>query len=838
MHSLDLISNLINRINRAANANLTWDGVSNGTPSEAFFAQCKPWAERLTQQRHPELMPILAALNELANTLPAKDDITKQACIALNHWIQGNCHMQLGAPAKALQHFEAADAIYRQQQRWRELAHLQVGRIGALNDAAHYEDALAIGQAAVTQLKVFDDIDSQKRLAGVYNSLGITCEHLGRYMDAIAYYQQRLQWWQTQTITSNAYASDAKIQCSRSNINIGVAMTLLGQYADAHALFELARDQLLQQAQQAYVLADIARADMNLAWLETLRQQRAGGHEAERVVSQAFARAKHSRDQLDPEIALNDLAFLDLDEINWQLHRKQAQMVDLPRLRQLRQRYADAELRSETWYADLLIGQTLLAYGQITQAYALFGHVAAAAQQTAHVATAYLAGVWQARAQQQMGQYAAACAGLINSLQQMENVRQRLNNDELRAGYLEDKLAAYQDLAQWQLQQGQIAESLASIERAKGRTLAEMLGTKTPSSPFSIEAVSQHLSVNDIVIAYAIIHGTVLAYLITADGLLGIPIHLGLYPTANPIRDQLKRITHIAGLPLSLIERALPAHLRTAQHTLAQWHCQFIQPILAHLAQTQPTRSYKRWLIVPDGGLHLPFAAFYNAQTQRYLIEDVEVLVSPSLNTWLLLKQSAVAPLNQPASLLIGDSWGGKLPNALAEVNDVAKQLTQNGQAPTIIIEQTASTTKILAAMPEASLLFISAHGVYREDAPALSYFLAGDKIYAKDILALRLKASLVILSACETAKGELRGNEQMGLVRAFLYAGAHTVLATHWQTDAAAARVLMRVFIRAICAGASADEALRQAQLACLHSEQRAWAHPFYWGCFGVLGA
>jgi tetratricopeptide (TPR) repeat protein/CHAT domain-containing protein len=112
----------------------------------------------------------------------------------------------------------------------------------------------------------------------------------------------------------------------------------------------------------------------------------------------------------------------------------------------------------------------------------------------------------------------------------------------------------------------------------------------------------------------------------------------------------------------------------------------------------------------------------------------------------------------------------------------------------------------------------------------------------------------LVTLSACETAKGKtLSGEGVVGLTRAFLYAGAASVLCTQWKVADDSTAALMYCFYRHYRAGASKDVALQQAMRelrtgrsaqgsplklpAALGRWQPAWSHPYYWAAFIVMG-
>jgi CHAT domain-containing protein len=109
----------------------------------------------------------------------------------------------------------------------------------------------------------------------------------------------------------------------------------------------------------------------------------------------------------------------------------------------------------------------------------------------------------------------------------------------------------------------------------------------------------------------------------------------------------------------------------------------------------------------------------------------------------------------------------------------------------------------------------------------------------ASEVARLRLDADWVVLSACNTAGpgGELGGESLSGLARAFFYAGARAVLASHWAVASEPTVRLTTGMFEAWGASRSLGraEALRRAQLALL--AQRATAHPSLWAPFVLIG-
>jgi CHAT domain-containing protein len=98
----------------------------------------------------------------------------------------------------------------------------------------------------------------------------------------------------------------------------------------------------------------------------------------------------------------------------------------------------------------------------------------------------------------------------------------------------------------------------------------------------------------------------------------------------------------------------------------------------------------------------------------------------------------------------------------------------------------------------------------------------------------------LVVLSACETGLGEVRNGEGVfGLRRAFVVAGAETLVMSLWQVADDATKDLMGAYYARLARGEPRAAALREAQLGLLKDPKS--AHPFFWAAFissGETGA
>jgi CHAT domain-containing protein len=160
------------------------------------------------------------------------------------------------------------------------------------------------------------------------------------------------------------------------------------------------------------------------------------------------------------------------------------------------------------------------------------------------------------------------------------------------------------------------------------------------------------------------------------------------------------------------------------------------------------------------------------------------------------------------------------LPSAADEARAVAAAFAGK---PSIVLVGEAATEQAVKAQALASfrMLHFAAHGIVSTKSPARSAIVlrpaAGEDglFQAREILAVRLNADLVTLSACDTGTGTVHGQEGVAsLVRPFLAAGARTVVANLWDADDAFSLSLMREFYRQLAMGADVGESLRRAKL------------------------
>jgi CHAT domain-containing protein len=284
-----------------------------------------------------------------------------------------------------------------------------------------------------------------------------------------------------------------------------------------------------------------------------------------------------------------------------------------------------------------------------------------------------------------------------------------------------------------------------------------------------------------------------------------------------------------------------PGGRNAADPVLRSLHAILIQP----LEDAGTLDGVSRLILVPHGPLaYLPFAALLD-QRQAPLVSRYATLVLPSASTFAALRLRPDASGPRTGSVTLAP-LPRDLPGSRVELDDVSRVL--GGR---VLLGDEATEVAFRSALASASVVHIATHGIMNainpmfsrlELAPGHSGTPEDDgRLEIHEVLGLSIGAELVYLSGCETGKGPAwrtgfeRGEDFVTLSQAFLYAGAHNVVATLWRVDDAGAAAFAREFYRA-WRGGDPVEALATAQRAMLR--QPAYRDPYYWAAYQVSGA
>ena len=248
-------------------------------------------------------------------------------------------------------------------------------------------------------------------------------------------------------------------------------------------------------------------------------------------------------------------------------------------------------------------------------------------------------------------------------------------------------------------------------------------------------------------------------------------------------------------------------------------------------------------IVVPDGALSkTPWAA---------LSETLRIRTVPSLTSLKVITDSPSEYHSKSGSLLVGDpclkkitdKWGNpiyeQLKYAKMEVEMIGKILKSQP-----LTGEDATKEAVLQRIKSVSLVHIAAHGKSETG----EIFLAPDPRWKSDkpkeedcimkmsdIQAVKLRARLVVLSCCHSGQGEVSSEGVVGMARAFLFAGARSVLSTLWAIDDEATMIFMESFYQQLKSGERASVALQRA-MKCLRDHQD-YSAPKYWAPFVLMG-
>jgi CHAT domain-containing protein/Tfp pilus assembly protein PilF len=397
------------------------------------------------------------------------------------------------------------------------------------------------------------------------------------------------------------------------------------------------------------------------------------------------------------------------------------------------------------------------------------------------------------------------------------------------------------------------AEAFHWSERARARAFLDLVaasgGSAQRGKPLALpEAQALLHSDKEALLAYSVGDSSTSLWVLTRRAWK----HLAL-PPRRALRARIEILRRGLADPATAEAKATHGAARALYRAL-------IEPALPML------KGVEHLIVAPDGALALvPFEALLAADAEAdgpaprgaYLVERYAVSYTPSASALatrggtgggtgiVALGDPAFAPDSSRAAAGAAPTLP-RLPNTAAEIT--ALQALAGGRPIEVLTGRDATRERLLAlaGLPRASLIHIATHGVANEVEPERSgLWLAAAPgadgpgfVSLSDILALKLAAGLVTLSACETGLGRLeRGEGVVGLTRAFLAAGAQSVMVSLWKVNDRSTALLMESFYRGLLKdGAPGAAALAQAKRTLLRSAET--RSPFYWAPFVLVGS
>ena len=352
------------------------------------------------------------------------------------------------------------------------------------------------------------------------------------------------------------------------------------------------------------------------------------------------------------------------------------------------------------------------------------------------------------------------------------------------------------------------------------------------------------------------------------DGILGegtLPLTAAVYRAREALDVPGRGAT-----PAAAVAKGRPISPRAAA-ALRQFHRLLIEPVEDAL----PAQEGARVLIVPQGALFVvPFPALED-RTGRPLVARYSVSVTPSVQTLALTSLRRQAVREPGAAVIVGNPVMptyipapgrppldiGPLPGAEAEAKAIAALLNVSP-----LTGAAATKSAVMAQAQAARYVHLATHGILddvtgegqRSVNPHLREMTAsqmaeregggqktpgmlalapagGDNgmLAADEIAQASIRAELVVMSACDSGRGAINDDGVIGLSRAWMAAGAPSVVVSLWAIPDEPTRDLMVEFYRRLAGGSGKAEALRGAMLAT----RAQYPSPVNWAAFVLLG-
>jgi CHAT domain-containing protein len=425
----------------------------------------------------------------------------------------------------------------------------------------------------------------------------------------------------------------------------------------------------------------------------------------------------------------------------------------------------------------------------------------------------------------------------------------------------------------------ELQKALANLRIEEGKHNRGYAAMLSPA-PVSLKRIQQSLSSDTAILEYTISDQHIVIWAITRDAVN----YASIRKTEKPIlRDFLKTLREpLIGSTEARNHIALGEELYKT----------FVGPVEEYL------RNVKHLIIVPDGELnYLPFETLIQrgsglqSKLNRtlaevpYLIKRFEISYFSSAGVFILQQAQARSSTPTLPLLAFGDpvyraevSTGNEDKQQSAGIQNITlrgrefRRLEFSGEEvrriasvwniPTrsehINLREEASVERLSQLdLSRYHILHFASHAVLGDKVglasqPALILSQIKSTVNQKeslefaDILKLKLNADLVVLSACETGLGQLRGGEGIvGLTRAFFYAGAASTVVSLWKVEDQSTSLFMERFYHRLKNGQNKADAIREAKLDIMRSKitlkstgtEESLAAPFFWAPFILVG-
>jgi CHAT domain-containing protein len=411
-------------------------------------------------------------------------------------------------------------------------------------------------------------------------------------------------------------------------------------------------------------------------------------------------------------------------------------------------------------------------------------------------------------------------AGQSELVRSIRNLREELNwyynlieREQLRPE--ENSPSRIQNLEQQA--RSREAELLRWLQEATDLEIHEA-GLQRAPATISLEEIRAALPEETILLEYFCVQDRVLVCILSRNDLRVFPVTL-----------QSRVQKHLQFLQFQLSKFRLdPQYVNTFHASLLQSTQAHFKDLYQELIEPlRPSLAASHLVFVPHGLLHyVPFHALQDGE--KDLIATFSISYAPSASIFALCQSKSANTSGESLIMGVADA---QAPSILDEVNALQQILPE---ARCFTGDQ-ATQSALEEHGPRSRVIHIATHGYFRQDNPMFSSIRLGDSYLSLyDLYRLKLPAELVVLSGCATGLNVIKtGDEQIGLVRGLLQAGAQSMVLSLWDVHDASTKEFMVGFYTAWQRGLSKAQALKAAMLAL----REKYPHPYYWAPFLLIG-
>ena len=450
-----------------------------------------------------------------------------------------------------------------------------------------------------------------------------------------------------------------------------------------------------------------------------------------------------------------------------------------------------------------------------------------------------------------------------SSVELYDDIRASLQlNDQWKICYRNQHQVAYKGLWRINLNRGQVVKALLAAEKGRAQALRDLMTTNyQPGDSLTYSVSLSWVPLSTIFIA---INGpcVYLWVCLSEDNIQMRKVHVNSYKFQNELEFFIKLLNKTAlkeiGVrdtvtvedpPLDapteeeVADDVIRVDVRHSQSSaLKKLHDIIITPIADLIEGNELT-------FVPEGPFCLvPYAALQDSNSS-YLSDSFRIRVLPSLTTLQLIHDCPADFHTKTGALLVGDPCfkdiifqGGRLvqlPGARKEVEMIGRILNVSP-----LTGEMATKQEVLKRLSSVALVHIAAHGKMETGEVILAPNTTRENpqpqekdylLTMKDVIEAGLRARLVVLSCCYTARGEVMAEGVVGMARALLGAGARSIVVTLWAIGDEGTLEFMSFFYDALFKGKKASEALNQA-MKCMKCIEK-FREVAFWAPFVLIG-